>query len=376
MSFAMQSFLNARSELDAETSIPSEVAEALSKCGFPPVTSAVKQGRPAHGETFVLTFKSAVPAKLAPTAPGSDRTQAVLHVLGPELGLCPFFSAEAPASEELVRRALAAAGTAAPKLWLSGELVRRGALRQLPWVLLERLPTSTTAPAATAAPASAVGSSLDATESCREWLPRYDDAFMLLAELRRLAISAGATELDGSLARLSLACRDDFKLEPKPPRFFLFRAAHALSAVKADPKPASTKPASKAAVKSEEPLELEESGGGGGAPVESDGEAGFGSMAPWGAACAGDARIVEATGEPWDLLRAFSDVVKARWLMDLLRRTPGAAPRCELAEILKAHDHGQAILAERGWLPAAIVAPGSSSARLAETAPEELCPHY
>merc|ERR1711938_381371 len=99
-------------------------------------------------------------------------------------------------------------------------------------------------------------------------------------------------------------------------------------------------------------------------------------MAPWAAACAGDVRIVEGLGEPWDLVRAFADVVKARWLMDLLRRTPGAAPRCELSEILKAHDDAQALLAARGWLPAAIVAPGSSSARVSETFPEELCPHY
>ena len=62
--------------------------------------------------------------------------------------------------------------------------------------------------------------------------------------------------------------------------------------------------------------------------------------------------------------------------LDVLRRTPGDAPRCDMPVLLKAHDAAQVLLVARGWLPAAIIAPGSSSARLSETFPEEMCPHY
>ena len=99
-------------------------------------------------------------------------------------------------------------------------------------------------------------------------------------------------------------------------------------------------------------------------------------LAPWVAAAVGDPRLLDANEEPWELLRAFCHVVKARWLIDLLRRTPGSAPRCELGQLLEAHDASQAMLVTRGWLPAAIVAPGSSSAKLAQTFPEEMCPSY
>ena len=36
----------------------------------------------------------------------------------------------------------------------------------------------------------------------------------------------------------------------------------------------------------------------------------------------------------------------------------------------------QALLADKGWLPAAVVSPGASCAKLAETFPEEMCPCY
>lgn len=44
--------------------------------------------------------------------------------------------------------------------------------------------------------------------------------------------------------------------------------------------------------------------------------------------------------------------------------------------LLHAHDEGQRLLVERGWLPATAISKGSSCARLAETFPEEMCPCY
>jgi hypothetical protein len=40
------------------------------------------------------------------------------------------------------------------------------------------------------------------------------------------------------------------------------------------------------------------------------------------------------------------------------------------------HDQSQAVLVQRGYLPTACILPGCSTARLVETFPEELCPHY
>ena len=367
----MQAFLNARAELTAQAKFPEQLVEDLKSCGYPAIKRTQKLSTSAHGETFLVDFQSPAPSELAPTSSGDDRTQAIVHVIGTELGTSPFFSSGAFSSLELVKRALAtaaAAGAATPRLWASGELVRRGGLRRLPWVLMEKVGAHATTETSTAGVAA---SSLPVGPEVREWLPRYDDAFAFLAELRRLAIASGATELDAPLAKLAVACRDKFQIKAEPPQFFLHRSAAAARANVAAlqhgaASDADTKPAL---------VELE---GGDGGPGVGEGEApeGYGATAPWAGAAAGDARIAGAAGEPWDLVRAFADVVKVRWLMDVLRRSPGDAPRCDLHQLLQAHDAAQQLLAKRGWLPAAIIAPGSSSARLAETFPEEMCPNY
>ena len=96
----------------------------------------------------------------------------------------------------------------------------------------------------------------------------------------------------------------------------------------------------------------------------------------WESAAAGDARLAYATGSPWQEARDFAHVVKGRWLVDLARRAPERAPRCEVGEILEAHDEAQKRLAEGGWLPAEAILAGTSNANLAVTFPEELSPHY
>ena len=48
----------------------------------------------------------------------------------------------------------------------------------------------------------------------------------------------------------------------------------------------------------------------------------------------------------------------------------------KMKEVLGAHDTGQQLLVDRGWLPPTAVSKGSSCARLAETFPEEMCPCY
>ena len=186
--------------------------------------------------------------------------------------------------------------------------------------------------------------------------PRYDDAFALLKDLQQLAGACGATELVAPLERLVATCRSSpalLEAPTTPPRLLVPR----------DDEAAVAAAGAAAAVE----VEATAAGGSGG---------GLSALSPWANAVMGDARLVEADGEPWEVLRQFAHVVKARWLIDLLRRAPGAAPKCELSLILKAHDAAQAQLAEAGWLPATIVAPGSSSAKLAETFPEEMCPNY
>ena len=204
MSFAMQSFLCVRDALaKAERGVPDEVTQALQSRSFPPIAEATEVVRPSSapcdGQTFVLRFASAPAAHLAPVGPGGDPTHAVLQIIGPEIGASPLFSPTAPASATRMRRAIgavAAAGLPAPKIWLSGELARRGALRRLPFVLLEKVeppPRPHPGAALCALPADNPGLS--------SGLPTYEDAFALLAELRRIVIGAGATELDAPLAR-------------------------------------------------------------------------------------------------------------------------------------------------------------------------------
>jgi len=95
----------------------------------------------------------------------------------------------------------------------------------------------------------------------------------------------------------------------------------------------------------------------------------------WHTAVLCDFRLYSAQ-EPWGLFQAVSHVVKARWVCELSRRNPSSVPRCSVQELLEKHDESQRILVQRGYLPAASVLPGCSTARLAETFPEELCPHY
>ena len=363
----MQSFLSVKSELARQRDVPEEVLQVLRERGYPPIAHSSKvqptEASAQHGETFLLRFASAPPPKLAPVGPSGDATNAVLQILGPELGASPLFLPAAPASASLVRRALgaaAAAGVAAPKLWLSGELARRGALRRLPFLLLESLPIASPLPAL----ATSVCALPADTPGLTSGLPRYDDADALITELRRIAILSGATELDAPLARLATACKETHQLTPASPQIMLHREA--LCPL---PTPKSVAAALGGVATA---VELEAAP----APAGPDAAAGCGSYAPWSSVAVGDVRLLESDGEPWELLRCFCHVVKARWLIDVLRKTPGTAPRCDLAELLKAHDASQALLAGRGWLPAAIVAPGSSSAKLAETFPEEMCPHY
>lgn len=357
MCFSMQSFLNVHAEVRDLDKPPEELISLLTASGWPPLKSATKlMGPLPHGETFELEFAS-IPAN-APVHPGGDGRLGMLHVLDTALTSSPIFAPGLPASATLMQRALevASAGAAAnvPHVWMTGELARRGTLRRVPYVLLERVAAASTTPGLSV-PAPLTAAAATATAG---YLPRYDDAFSLIAELRKLAVVAGATELDEPLANLSTACRDKWNVQATPPQMLLLSSSNG--------KPSGT---SSDAGPDDAPGRSRRSKSRGG-------EARLDSGASWATACVCDPRILHSEESPWDLVRAACHVVKARWLIDLLRRTPGTAPRCELVELLRAHDAGQALLAERGWLPASVVAPGSSCARLAETFPEEICPNY
>jgi hypothetical protein len=324
----MQSFLNARSEVRSREELPEEFVAALGAGGWPSVRSAKRLAADASqcSDVFEIDFSADVPAKLAPIVPQGSRSRAVLHVIVAELGTSTVFAPSAPASVHRLKAALAlaaSAGAVVPNVWMSGELARHGSLRRVQYVLLEALP------AGMAADGPSVPFIANAPSSAAVALPRYDDATGILLELRKMAVASGASELEGALGKLLDACRTDWQLPPAPPRLLLPDATGRLD-----------------------------------------------SCAPWATAAVCDERLVRAEGSPWELVRAASDVVRARWLIDLLRRTPGTAPRCELATLLVAHDAGQALLVEKGWLPQAVVSPGSSCARLAETFPEEICPCY
>jgi hypothetical protein len=202
----------------------------------------------------------------------------------------------------------------------------------------------------------------------------YDDAPSLLREMRRLAIEAGAMELDAPLAKLEAHCTDACGAPTQ--RCILFdvggtsEAEVTPEATPAEPPPPPPPP--------------------------------LDTTLFWAGAAVCDARVLHAPGAPWELVRAACHVVQARWLIDLCRREPGTAPRCEVRALLSAHDGAQKLLVEppchpackcssrrprpptgaqkllveRGWLPATAISKGSSCAMLAQTFPEEMCPCY
>lgn len=173
----------------------------------------------------------------------------------------------------LVRRAMsaaAAAGLQVPRMWLSGELPRRGALRRLPFVLLEKLDAPSPLP-----PLASSLCVLPAdTPGLSSGLPRYDDAFALLTELRRIAIACGATELDAPLARLETACKAEWAHEPSLPHLLLHREG-------LNPPPVLPAPAGGTATAA---VELEATP----APAGADDlSTGCGSYAPWASVAVG-----------------------------------------------------------------------------------------
>jgi hypothetical protein len=248
---------------------------------------------------------------------------------------------------------------------MRGEIAKRGALRRLSYVLLENLPA--------AAAASGLSLPLPVTVGPKAvaGIAWYDDAPSLLREMRRLAIEAGAMELDAPLAKLEAHCTDACGAPTQ--RCIHFDVGGTSEAeVTPEATPAEPPPP---------PLD---------------------TTLFWAGAAVCDARVLHAPGAPWELVRAACHVVKARWLIDLCRREPGTAPRCEVRALLSAHDGAQKLLVEppcppackcspwrprpptgaqkllveRGWLPATAISKGSSCAMLAQTFPEEMCPCY
>ena len=377
MAMHMQSFLNTETELGGRSDLPDEVFLALTAGGWPAIRSSTKlerQQQQQH-EVFVIEFSKEAPAALAPCGPhGSDRSSAKLIIIGTELGRSPIFAVDAPTSAATIERTLAlalAAGAAVPKVWMRGEIAKRGALRRLSYVLLENLPA--------AAAASGLSLPLPVTVGPKAvaGIAWYDDAPSLLREMRRLAIEAGAMELDAPLAKLEAHCTDACGAPTQ--RCILFDVGGTSEA-----EVTSEVVTSEVVTPAEPP------------PPPLD------TTLFWAGAAVCDARVLHAPGAPWELVRAACHVVKARWLIDLCRREPGTAPRCEVRALLSAHDGAQKLLVEppcppackcspwrprpptgaqkllveRGWLPATAISKGSSCAMLAQTFPEEMCPCY
>jgi hypothetical protein len=318
MAMHMQSFLNTETELGGRSDLPDEVLLALTAGGWPAIRSSTKldtQQQQQH-EVFVLEFSKEAPAALAPCGPhGSDRSSAKLIIIGTELGRSPIFAVDAPTSAATIERTLAlalAAGAAVPKVWMRGEIAKRGALRRLSYVLLENLPA--------AAAASGLSLPLPVTVGPKAvaGIAWYDDAPSLLREMRRLAIEAGAMELDAPLAKLEAHCTDACGAPTQ--RCILFdvggtsEAEVTPEATPAEPPPPPPPP--------------------------------LDTTLFWAGAAVCDARVLHAPGAPWELVRAACHVVKARWLIDLCRREPGTAPRCEVRALLSAHDGAQKLLVE------------------------------
>ena len=361
MAMRMQAYLNVGDELGALAELPAEVAQALALKGFPALKASRKLKTSFH-ETFLVEFGAALSEDVAPPGkmwsggPGGARDRAIVQILGAQLGDKPLFSPDALISGELIGYALALAekaGVAAPRLWCAGSVAKRGALRDLQFVVLECIETETVEDEVNAPDVDfdcIVGALRDALASRAvdaEWdgghLPRFDDVHAFLAHLRALARTVGAGDLDVPLAKLEAECTTKWKPAAAPPTLIHqdLNRGNVLCSQRA-----------------------------------TQGVWFLDGLIDWESAAAGDARLAYASGSPWEEARDFAHVVKGRWLVDLARRAPERAPRCEVGEILEAHDEAQKRLAEGGWLPAEAILAGTSNANLAVTFPEELSPHY
>ena len=367
MAMRMQAYLNVGDELGALNELPAEIAQALMSRGFPAPKASRKLKTSFH-ETFLVEFGAALSEDVMIAPPGKSgrgaRDRAIVQILGANLGDKPLFSPDALIGAALICQALALAGmagVAVPRFWYSGSVAKRGALRDLEFVVLECIETETVEDEVNAPDAEfdgIVGALRDAlasrsvddmhladqdipdgTNAC---LPRFDDVHAFLAHLRTLARTVGAGDLDVPLAKLEAECNTKWKPAAVPPTLIHqdLNRGNVLCSRR------------------------------GGKAWALDG------LIDWESAAAGDARLAYASGSPWQEARDFAHVVKGRWLVDLARRAPERAPRCEVGEILEAHDEAQKRLAEGGWLPAEAILAGTSNANLAVTFPEELSPHY
>jgi len=358
MAMCLQPFLCVAEHLALERELPAAVSTALDGRGFPPLASAKKIKSKLH-EFWQLEFSAAVPPSLGPVGKRGNASRAVLQIIGAELSDKPVFSVRRPTTAGTIAQALKlaqAAGVAAPNLWLSGTIPRRGPYRDVNFVVYEYVTSDTVEDAVAAPPAerarieSGVVAALKAAPQQAEdgELAEYADVHAFVAELQALAKEAEAVDLAAPLARLAAECRT-----PVTSGWQLGAAQRTLAA--------DLSGANLLCSCADEST----------ATWSLDGVLG------WHAAALCDARLVSAAAEaPWDLVQALSHVVKARWVCERSRRDPAAVPRCSVHELLEMHDQSQAVLVQRGYLPTACILPGCSTARLVETFPEELCPHY
>jgi len=356
MCMRMQPFLSVGDALSAEKNLPREVLTDLAAAGYPAIRSFRRVKVSCH-ETFVLDFAEDVPA-FAAVHEGSSRSCGVLQILGAQLGDKPIFSVQSPISADLIVHSLklaAEAGVLVPHAWHIGVLDRRATLHSLTYVLMEFMESDTIEDQVFPDPGTLnriIHEQITGRLALRVLsdteigpLPRFEDAFAMLAELRSLAIDAGSGELEGPIRQLEAECSSKWALQPIPPSLFHQDLNTGNVLCSRD----SSSPA-------------------GGWHLS--------ALIDWESAVVGDARLSAGQGEPWEQIRAFAHVVKGRWLASIARTSPSRCPRCQMVEILENHDAGQKLLVERGYLPKTVLTPGSSFAKLAETFPEELCPHY
>ena len=201
MCMRMQPFLCPREALDDEKFMPAEVNDHLRFAGFPPVSKSFKlqlaaEGGHAH-EAFVLEFGTELPESIAPKSPGStfSRSHALLRIVCAQLSGSPIFDVTRPASADSVASALrpsAECSSDTPAVWLKGKLQRRGPFSGLTYVLTEL------AGAATAKRVESVPG--------RALIPIYSSVLELVSDLRELAGSSGAVELEGPIKNLLARC--------------------------------------------------------------------------------------------------------------------------------------------------------------------------
>eukprot|EP00927_Polykrikos_kofoidii_P043351 TRINITY_DN37412_c0_g1_i1.p1 TRINITY_DN37412_c0_g1~~TRINITY_DN37412_c0_g1_i1.p1 ORF type:complete len:1126 (+),score=182.88 TRINITY_DN37412_c0_g1_i1:115-3378(+) len=315
---------------------PAEVTAALDSLGFPTLHQCRCIKLSFH-MTFILEFDGRIPGD----ADSGERGKAVLQLIGSELGDKPLFDVAKPTSTATIVQASSLAsdmGICTPRIWATGEVAELGFAKAVPFIVYEFIRTATVDDVI--APkdewkrmfhvlqAQLQARSLANVDTSP--LPRFEDCFVFVGYLSRLAREAQAADLVDALERVERELREG-GVEPVPPTLVHQDLNDGNMLCSPDPSGLL-------------------------------GEWRLDAVIDWKGAVVSDWRITFAEEKPWATLRKLSTLTKSRWLTSaatkkLTSTATTMLPRCCAQELIKDYDDIANQLVEEGWLTEVVALP-------------------